>query len=90
MAGSAAQGTSDEHSDIDLVNYYDSLPDRAHFDGMLRALGAERVGDISRQVPRDSLRATGSKAARCGAVAQFGFAISVGRVPSPAEAEVGL
>lgn len=46
LAGSAAQGTSDEHSDIDLLNYYDELPDPAHFQDALVGLGATPTGDI--------------------------------------------
>src|SRR5438270_10282285 len=40
LAGSAAQGTCDEHSDIDLLNYYSELPDRGAFDALMRGLGA--------------------------------------------------
>jgi hypothetical protein len=47
LAGSAAQGLSDEHSDIDLLNYYDELPDQAEFDRALSDLGAEPKGLIS-------------------------------------------
>lgn len=47
LAGSVATGTADEHSDIDLLNYYAELPDRDAFDSVLRDLGAERIGDIS-------------------------------------------
>jgi hypothetical protein len=46
LAGSAAQGTSDEHSDVDLLNYYESLPDQGTFDGLLSEMGAERAGEI--------------------------------------------
>jgi len=46
LAGSAAQGTSDEHSDIDLLNYYDALPEPAAFDAVLSGMGADRMGDI--------------------------------------------
>ena len=46
LAGSVAQGTADEHSDIDLLNYYDELPDRQVFDDVLREAGCERIGDI--------------------------------------------
>ena len=41
LAGSAARGTCDEHSDVDLLNYYAELPDPAEFDAVLRGLGAE-------------------------------------------------
>jgi hypothetical protein len=47
LAGSVAQGTADEHSDIDLLNYYEELPDRQVFDDVLREAGGERIGDIS-------------------------------------------
>jgi len=46
LAGSAAQGTSDEHSDIDLLNYYEVLPEPAVFDAVLSRMGAHRMGDI--------------------------------------------
>lgn len=51
LAGSAAQGTSDEHSDIDLLNYYDSLPDPPTFDRFLTELGAVRGGEIGAPGP---------------------------------------
>ncbi len=51
LAGSAAQGTSDEHSDIDLLNYYDELPDPAEFDRLMRELGAVAMGPISPPTP---------------------------------------
>jgi hypothetical protein len=47
LAGSAALGISDEHSDIDLLNFYDALPDQAVFDAALREAGAELKGQIS-------------------------------------------
>jgi hypothetical protein len=46
LAGSAAQGTSDEHSDIDLLNYYEVLPEQTAFDRLMRGLGAESLGEI--------------------------------------------
>ncbi len=46
LAGSAAQGTCDEHSDIDLLNYYRELPDQGAFDGAMRELGAEPDGEL--------------------------------------------
>ncbi len=46
LAGSAAVGTCDEHSDIDLLNYYDELPDPATFTELMRTLGAEPMGEI--------------------------------------------
>jgi hypothetical protein len=47
LAGSAALGISDEHSDIDLLNFYDALPDQAVFDAALREVGAVLKGQIS-------------------------------------------
>ena len=48
LAGSAAVGTSDDHSDIDLITYYDGeLPDVATFDRVMRGLGAEPAGLIN-------------------------------------------
>jgi hypothetical protein len=47
LAGSAALGISDEHSDIDLLNFYDDLPAQAVFDAALREVGAELKGQIS-------------------------------------------
>jgi len=48
LAGSAAVGTSDDHSDIDLINYYDGeLPEVATFDTVMRGLGAEAGGLIN-------------------------------------------
>jgi predicted nucleotidyltransferase len=46
LAGSVAQGTADEHSDIDLLNYYTELPDQQTFDEALREAGGERIGDL--------------------------------------------
>lgn len=46
LAGSAALGTSDEHSDVDLLNYYQELPDQRAFDAAMRELGAERLGEL--------------------------------------------
>ena len=43
LAGSAAQGTSDQHSDIDLLNYYEVLPQPAAFDAVLIATAHEAV-----------------------------------------------
>jgi predicted nucleotidyltransferase len=51
LAGSAATGASDEHSDVDLLNYYDVLPEHALFDGLMRELGAEPKGAISAPGP---------------------------------------
>jgi len=47
LAGSAALGISDEHSDIDLLNFYAALPGQAEFDAALREVGAEPKGQIS-------------------------------------------
>ena len=48
LTGSAAVGTSDEHSDIDLITYYaGELPDVATFDRAMRGLGAEPAGLIN-------------------------------------------
>jgi len=48
LAGSAAVGTSDENSDIDLITYYDGeLPDVATFDTVMRGLGAKPAGLIN-------------------------------------------
>jgi hypothetical protein len=55
LAGSAAQGTSDEHSDIDLLNYYDLLPDPAMFDRLMVEVGAEPRGQISPPSPEGFL-----------------------------------
>ena len=46
LAGSAAVGTCDEHSDIDLLNYYDELPAPATFAELMRSLGAKPMGEI--------------------------------------------
>jgi hypothetical protein len=48
LAGSAAMGTSDDHSDIDLITYYGGdLPDVPMFDTVMRGLGAEPAGLIN-------------------------------------------
>jgi len=47
LAGSAALGISDEHSDIDLLNFYEVLPDHAAFDAALSEVGAQVKGQIS-------------------------------------------
>jgi hypothetical protein len=46
LAGSVAQNIADEHSDIDLLNYYDELPDRQAFDDALLDAGGARIGDL--------------------------------------------
>jgi predicted nucleotidyltransferase len=51
LAGSVAQGTADEHSDIDLLNYYAELPDQDTFDEVLREAGGERIGDLGAPRP---------------------------------------
>ena len=47
LAGSVAQGIADEHSDIDLLNYYDELPARELFDAILTETGGQTIGDIA-------------------------------------------
>jgi hypothetical protein len=51
LAGSAALGFCDEHSDIDLLNYYEEPPSPAAFDELMRGLGAEPMGEISPPEP---------------------------------------
>src|SRR5207249_376139 len=51
LAGSAALGISDEHSDIDLLNFYETLPDQEEFDAALREAGAELKGQITPPAP---------------------------------------
>jgi len=46
LAGSVAHGTCDELSDIDLLNYYDVLPDPGAFDAVLVELGGKKTGEI--------------------------------------------
>ena len=46
LLGSVAQGTADEHSDIDLINYYEELPAQAEFDSLVGETGAVRIGQI--------------------------------------------
>lgn len=46
LAGSVALGIADRHSDIDLLNYYDDLPDRGLFDAVVRESGGQMIGDI--------------------------------------------
>ena len=48
LVGSAAVGSSDEHSDIDLINYYEELPPPAAFAALMRVLAAEPAGDIGK------------------------------------------
>ena len=47
LAGSSALGISDEHSDIDLLNFYEILPEQADFDSAVREAGAELKGQVS-------------------------------------------
>jgi hypothetical protein len=51
LAGSAASGTSDEHSDVDLLNYYRELPDHHAFDRLMRELGGELIGELNAPRP---------------------------------------
>jgi hypothetical protein len=51
LAGSAAVGTSDVHSDIDLLNYYEELPSPSAFTRVMSGLGAEPIGEISAPTP---------------------------------------
>ena len=51
LAGSAALGISDEHSDIDLLNFYETLPDQEEFDAALREAGAKLKGQITPPAP---------------------------------------
>jgi len=47
LAGSAGVGTSDDHSDIDLITYYDgNMPDVPTFEAIMRGVGADPVGLI--------------------------------------------
>ncbi len=46
LAGSVATGTADEHSDIDLLNYYGQLPKAADFDAAMREVGAVRKAEL--------------------------------------------
>ena len=51
LTGSAAQGISDDHSDIDLINYYETLPDIAAFDAAVGEAGATLKGRIGPPQP---------------------------------------
>jgi predicted nucleotidyltransferase len=51
LTGSVARGIADEHSDIDLLNYYDELPDGELFGSVLRDAGGERIGDLGDNRP---------------------------------------
>ena len=46
LVGSAAEGLADADSDIDLIQYYDRLPDPEAFRAALRSAGAERLGPL--------------------------------------------
>jgi hypothetical protein len=46
LAGSVAQGIADEHSDIDLLNYYDSPPDGELFTAVVHGAGGEKIDDL--------------------------------------------
>jgi len=47
LTGSVAQGTCDDRSDIDLLNYYETLPERSAFDRLLGELGAQLGRELS-------------------------------------------
>jgi hypothetical protein len=51
LAGSAAAGTCDEHSDIDLINFYDELPAPDAFNEVMRRLDADPIGQIGEPGP---------------------------------------
>jgi hypothetical protein len=51
LAGSVARGMADEHSDIDLLNYYDELPDQERFGQVMCDAGGERIGDLGHPRP---------------------------------------
>ena len=46
LVGSAAEGLADADSDIDLIQYYDRLPEAAAFRAALRSAGAEWVAPL--------------------------------------------
>jgi hypothetical protein len=46
LTGSAAVGTCDEYSDIDLINYYEELPAPDAFSELMRGLEGEPRGEI--------------------------------------------
>ena len=46
LTGSAAQGTCDRHSDVDLLNYYAELPGAADFTSWIHEAGGELMRDI--------------------------------------------
>jgi hypothetical protein len=51
LTGSAGRGTSDDHSDIDLVNYYEELPDPSFFRDQLSKAGAVLEGPLGEPGP---------------------------------------
>jgi hypothetical protein len=51
LAGSAAAGSADQHSDVDLLNYYQELPTPTAFAKLMRGLDAEPMGDIGEPTP---------------------------------------
>jgi predicted nucleotidyltransferase len=51
LAGSAAVGSADEHSDVDLLNYYEELPTPTAFTELMRGLDAEPLGEIGEPTP---------------------------------------
>lgn len=46
LAGSVALGIADEHSDVDLLNYYDRPPDVELFDSVVEDAGGKKFGEI--------------------------------------------
>jgi predicted nucleotidyltransferase len=51
LAGSAAVGNADQHSDVDLLNYYEKLPTPTAFTELMRGLDAEPLGEIGEPTP---------------------------------------
>lgn len=51
LVGSAAYGSSDDLSDIDLICYYETVPSPAAFDDALREAGANLIGVINAPGP---------------------------------------
>lgn len=47
LTGSVAAETCDDRSDIDLLNYYERLPERAEFDALLAELGGRLTRELS-------------------------------------------
>lgn len=46
LTGSVAQGTADEHSDLDLLNYYAMLPASGEFAVWIEEVGGELIRDL--------------------------------------------